>query len=118
MFCAAAKLSCTPSCDAVSGISCIRPRAPVRETARGLKQDSTRITARTRATGTLWALACLSTSFCHCTASWSRTALVTHLHEAAHPTRLSSSMALEGPMMVLLEELLMLSASAVDVVTV
>ena len=38
----------TPNCFAVAGISCISPIAPFGETARGLKADSTWMTARTR----------------------------------------------------------------------
>ena len=37
----------TPNRAAVAGISCIRPRAPLRDSARRLKADSTRITAAT-----------------------------------------------------------------------
>ncbi len=39
---------------AVLGISCIRPRAPVRDTAVGLNADSARITDSTRVASTPW----------------------------------------------------------------
>src|SRR5215471_745452 len=39
---------------AVRGISCINPNAPLLETARGLKLDSTLMTARTRLGSTPW----------------------------------------------------------------
>jgi hypothetical protein len=39
---------------AVPGMSCINPRAPLRDTARALKPDSTRITADTSCSGTPW----------------------------------------------------------------
>ena len=42
----------TPRTDAVSGMSCIRPRAPFEETARGLNEDSTRMIADTSRAGT------------------------------------------------------------------
>ena len=48
MFSAGLKGSITPNCFAVAGISCISPIAPFGETARGLKADSTWMTARTR----------------------------------------------------------------------
>ena len=38
---------------AVAGMSCMSPMAPLRETARGLKFDSTLITARTSSASTL-----------------------------------------------------------------
>src|SRR5689334_25051352 len=50
----------TLSCRAVTGMSCISPIAPVRETACGLKLDSTLMTARTRLGSTLWRAAACS----------------------------------------------------------
>src|SRR3954462_7448969 len=47
-FCCGSKGSLTFSDFAVLGISCIRPSAPLRETACGLKSDSTFTMARTR----------------------------------------------------------------------
>jgi hypothetical protein len=52
MFCCGSKVFRTPSIEAVSGMSCMRPRAPLREMACGLNADSTRITADTRRSGT------------------------------------------------------------------
>src|SRR5581483_2990465 len=52
-FCSGSKGLATFSSRAVAGISCIRPSAPLRDTALGLKLDSTLITARTRL-GSTW----------------------------------------------------------------
>ena len=54
MFSRGSKALRTPSEEAVRGMSCIRPWAPLLETARGLKADSTRITASTRSAATPW----------------------------------------------------------------
>src|SRR5580704_7513462 len=53
-FCCGSKGLVTFSCRAVCGISCISPIAPLRDTALGLKFDSTLMTARTRLGSTLW----------------------------------------------------------------
>ena len=54
MFSCTAKTSFTPKRRAVSGISCIRPLAPLGDTARGLKPDSTAITAASSDSGSAW----------------------------------------------------------------
>jgi len=54
MFSRGLNESRTPSISAVLGISCISPRAPVRDTAVGLNADSARITDSTRAASTPW----------------------------------------------------------------
>ena len=46
------KESLTPSAEAVRGMSCMRPCAPLREIAQGLNADSAPITAWTRAGST------------------------------------------------------------------
>jgi hypothetical protein len=51
MFCQGSNTSATASTRAVSGMSCMRPSAPRRETARGLNADSAAITALMSATG-------------------------------------------------------------------
>src|SRR5207248_4049807 len=53
MFCCGSYGSATLSWRAVEGINCISPTAPLRETACGLKFDSTFTTARTRLGSTL-----------------------------------------------------------------
>src|SRR5579862_6179124 len=52
-FCSGSNGLFTFNCRAVEGISCISPIAPLRETALGLKLDSTFTTARTRLGSTL-----------------------------------------------------------------
>jgi hypothetical protein len=52
MFCRGSNESRTPSMFAVSGMSCMSPRAPFDETARGSKADSTRMTDQIRRSGT------------------------------------------------------------------
>src|SRR6476661_8389207 len=47
-FCSGSNGLATFSCRAVCGINCMSPIAPVRETALGLKFDSTLMTARTK----------------------------------------------------------------------
>ena len=47
MFCFGSKAFRTPSDEAVWGMSCMSPWAPLREIALGLKADSTRITDST-----------------------------------------------------------------------
>src|SRR2546426_10321650 len=47
----------TPRTDAVDGISCMSPWAPLRDTARGLNPDSARITAVTSRSGMPYRLA-------------------------------------------------------------
>src|SRR4051812_20001962 len=60
MFCCGSNGLTTFRERAVCGISCINPMAPFRETALGLKLDSTFTTARTRFGSTLWRLAACS----------------------------------------------------------
>src|SRR2546425_1109671 len=52
MFSRGSKGSLTPRMAAVLGMSCISPRAPVRETARGLNSDSASMIAAMRSTDT------------------------------------------------------------------
>src|SRR5438034_531060 len=52
MFSRGLKASRTPSIAAVSGMSCMSPRAPCLDTARGSNPDSARMTAQTRRPGT------------------------------------------------------------------
>jgi len=54
MFSRTSKTFCTPRWAAVSGMSCIRPRAPFGDTARGWKLDSTRMTDSTSAGARAW----------------------------------------------------------------
>ena len=54
MFCRGSKALRTPSDEAVWGISCMSPWAPLREIAHGLKADSTRMTDSTRLALTPW----------------------------------------------------------------
>ena len=61
MFCSGTNGS-TPSSRAVIGISCIRPIAPLRDSASGLKADSVSMIARTIAASTWWRFAYFSIS--------------------------------------------------------
>ncbi len=54
MFCRASKMSCTYMSEAVPGMSCIRPEAPLRESACASKLLSAWATARTSASGMLY----------------------------------------------------------------
>jgi len=57
MFSRGSKELRTPRTDAVDGISCMSPWAPLRDTARGLNPDSARITAVTSRSGMPYRLA-------------------------------------------------------------
>ena len=62
MFWAGSKGLTTPRAEAVAGMSCMSPMAPLGDRARGLKADSTWMTARTRSALTPAAAACSSMS--------------------------------------------------------
>jgi len=52
MFATGSNEFVTPKRDAVAGMSCVRPRAPLLEISRGLKSDSALMTAETKAAST------------------------------------------------------------------